>query len=360
MGAWLPGSQSPVDWPRVRRVAVLRLDHLGDLLLSFPALEALRRGLPQARIDLYVAPWSLELARLCPHVDAVQALPAPWFERPQRQAWPLGSLRQSARRLAQGRYDLGIDLRGELRHALLLKLAGIPQRLGALQTAGAFLLTQALTPAPGHEAQRAWGLLKEAGLPLAGAKAARPSLDPGDAARREAARWAKARGLAPGFVALHPFAGSPSRRWPQSHWRELMHGLPGRGKALLLGSGDEAEGLRALMPEGRRQRFVPAAGELSLPLLAAMLERAGLFIGLNSGPGHLAAAVGVPVLSIFSAANDPARWGPLGPRVKVLVEAAPCGPCELAECPLGNACMRALLPQRALAQARAMLRSRRP
>lgn len=348
LGACLPGARGPVRWGRVERVAVLRLDHLGDLLLSFPALEALRAALPKARIDLYVGPWCLDLARLCPHVDSVQALPAEWFQRPQRQAWPLASLWRSARLLRQGRYDLGVDLRGELRHALLLRLAGIPQRLGALQTAGAFLLTQALPPAQGHEAHRAWALLRDAGLPGLGAKAPRLHLDPGAAARREARRRLKAWGLKPGFLALHPFAGAPSRRWPRAHWQELLTKLPGAGRVLLLGDAGEAQALRDLLPPGAGRRLVPAAGALSLDVLAAVLEQAGLLVGLNSGPGHLAAAVGTPVLSIFSAANDPARWAPLGPQVKVLVEPAPCGPCELADCPLGNACLRRLRPARVL------------
>jgi ADP-heptose:LPS heptosyltransferase len=353
LGGALPGRRRPVEWAGVRRVAVLRLDHLGDLLLSFPALEALRSALPQARIDLFVGPWCLELARLCPSVDSVQALPAEWFQRPGRQAWPWASLWRSARALRRGGYDLGVDLRGELRHALLLRLAGIPQRLGALQTAGSFLLTQSLPPAQGHEAQRAYSLLREAGLPGLRARAPQARLDPGPAARARARARLKAWGLKPGFLAVHPFAGSPSRRWPREHWRDLLGRLPGRGRVLLLGSADEAAALRDLLPAGARGRYVGGAGDLGVAELAAVLQQAGLLLGLNSGPGHLAAAVGTPVLSLFSAANDPARWAPRGPGVRVLMERAPCGPCELAECPLGNACLRRLRPDRVLAALKA-------
>ena len=349
LGAALaPAPSAPLPWGQVRRVAVLRLDHLGDLLLSFPALEALRAALPRARIDLFVGPWGQELGSLCPSVDSVRVLPAAWFQRPQRRAWPWASLWASAQTLRQGAYDVGLDLRGELRHALLLRLAGIPHRVAALQTAGAFLLTQALSPAPGHEVFRDWALLRDAGLPGLGARPGRPRLDPGAVARTAARRRLKAWGLKPGFLALHPFAGSASRRWPPEYWRDLLARLPGAGPALLLGTAEEAQALRALMPPAARRRLVPAAGALGLAELAAVLERAGLFLGLNSGPGHVAAAVGTPVLSIFSAANDPARWAPLGPRVRVLVEKAPCGPCELADCPLDNACLRQLGPDRVL------------
>ena len=83
-----------------------------------------------------MAPWCEELARLCPWVDAVSVARAPWFERPQRKGWPLGALRALAGLLRDGGFDLGVDLRGDLRHLLAMRWAGLPWRLAAPQTAG--------------------------------------------------------------------------------------------------------------------------------------------------------------------------------------------------------------------------------
>ena len=345
LGAPLAPAKRPLPWGQLRRVAVLRLDHLGDLLLSFPALEALRRGLPNAHLTLVVAPWCEELARLCPWVDAVEVARAPWFERPQRHGWPVGALRALAQLLRQGGFDLGVDLRGDLRHMLAMRWAGLPWRLAAPQTAGGFLLTHAMAPGAGHESRRNLDLLKAAGLRAAAPL--RPRLTPSVQARARARRRLRSWGLRPGFLALHPFAGAPSKRWPTEHWRRLLAAMP-RRRLLLLGSAGEAAELQDLAREGAAGTRVVAAGTLGADELAAVLEQAGALLGLDSGPGHLAAAVGTPVLSLFSAASDPSRWGALGAKVRVLSALAPCSPCGLADCPLGNACMRALEPAQVL------------
>jgi ADP-heptose:LPS heptosyltransferase len=351
LGAPLAPAKRPLPWGDLRRVAVLRLDHLGDLLLSFPALEALRRGLPHAHLTLVVAPWCEELARLCPWVDAVSVARAPWFERPRRRGWPVGALGALAGLLRRGGFDLGVDLRGDLRHMLAMRWAGVPWRLAAPQTAGGFLLTHAGVPGPGHEWRRSLDLLKSAGLRAAAP--GRPRLAPSARARAKARRRLKGWGLRPGFLAVHPFAGAPSKRWPLEHWRRLLAAMP-RRRVLLLGGAGEAAELQDLAREGAAGTRVVAAGTLGADELAAVLEQAGVLLGLDSGPGHLAAAVGTPVLSLFSAASDPARWGAQGPGVRLLSADAPCSPCGLVDCPLDNACMRALDPQRVLAALRRM------
>jgi ADP-heptose:LPS heptosyltransferase len=343
----------PVDWGRAGRVAVLRFDHLGDLLMSFPALEALRRALPKSHIELFVGPWNEELARLCPWVDAVQVLDVPWFRRPSGRFHGLG-LWKLAGRLRQGRYDLGIELRGDLRQLLALRLSGTPQRLGHTLTHGRAALTFAGAWAPRHEVDQNLALLGQAGLPgLPRPGRAVPRLDLPPQARADAKAFLAKRGLKPGYLALHPSAGGPSRLWPDGHWVALLKSLPaGRGLALL-GTAQERARLEDLRLRSGRRGLAVLAGETTVTEMAALLQQARGLIGLNSGPGHLAAAVGTPVLSLFSGANDPARWAPRGRAVTVLNVAVPCSPCELAVCPFDNACMRALTPEWVLAKAQA-------
>lgn len=357
-GALMPATAAPIAWEGVGRVAVLRLDHLGDLLLSFPALAALRRALPQAQLDLYTGVWGAELGAWSPSVDRVVTVDAPWFQRGAAGGPTLAAILGLGRRLRAGRYDLVIDLRGEGRHLAALRLSGARYRLGHAQSAGRFLLTHFVAWDPTlHECEQSLELLRQAGLPgVPAVGKSRPALKlparAKTAARSLLAKWK----MKPGFIAVHASAGSPSRLWPREHWVALLRGLPPGAPVLLLGSAPEREGLLELGRMSGRSKLHCAAGETGLAALAGLLAEAGRLICLNSGPGHLAAALGTPVLALYSAANDPARWGPLGPQVTVLSQRVPCGPCELALCPYDNECLRRLAPQDALAA----LRGKRP
>jgi ADP-heptose:LPS heptosyltransferase len=218
-------------------------------------------------------------------------------------------------------------------------------------------LTSAGTWALRHEVDQNLALLRHGGLPgvpTEGTAVPRLALPKGE--RIKARAYLGAQRLKRGFLALHPSAGGASRLWPDGHWVELLKGLPaGRGLALL-GTEEERARLEALRRDSGRSDARVLAGGTSVAALAAVLEQAGALIGLNSGPGHLAAAVGTPVLSLFSGANDPARWAPRGRRVKVLNVAVPCSPCELSVCPYDNACMRAVAPALVLGELRRLLR----
>lgn len=337
----LTRTRPPIAWASLRSVGVLRLDHLGDLLFLFPALQALRAALPQAQITLYVGPWGADVARLAPGVDTVAVLPAPWFERPQRQAWPLDALATLADAVRAGGHDLVIEPRGELRHLWALWRAGVPLRLGHAVTAGTFFLTHRGAWSPGlHEVDQALSLLAQAGLPeVPPLGQARPSINPSAKARAEAARVARKLGLKPGYVAVQAACGAASKRWMPERWAALLSRLPKGKQAVLLGTAAERAEMLAIAKVATI-RPVVAAGLLSLEGLAAFLERAGLLISVDSGPAHLAAAVGTPVLGLYSGTNLVSQWGPRARRARVLKAATACSPCELNACPYDNECMR--------------------
>ncbi len=355
-GSLLPRPRPrPADWGRVRRVAVLRTDHLGDLLLLLPFLARLRRALPGARIDLWTGPWGAELAACFPDVDAVRVAQAPWFRRPGPGRGTLAGVVSLARDLARGGYDAAFDPKGDFRHILALTLARVPVRVGFGRTGGGFLLTTRGAWDPDrHESAQSLALADAALVPEA--PAARPRLAFPEAAQREAEGLARELGVGPDTALVQVGCGAPARLWPTEHWVRLLEGL-GR-PVCLLGSSGERDALEDL---GRRLRRRPglAAGRLGLGGLGAFMARAGLFIGVDSGPAHLAAALGLPTLSLFSGTNRAAQWAPQGARVAVLAaDPPPCSPCGLGECPYGNACMRALDPDAALAAARKLLEVR--
>lgn len=347
-----------VAWSRVERVAVLRLDHLGDLLHLLPFLRRLRTALPQARIDLWTGPWGRELASLFADVDTVRVSPAPWFERPLRKDWPWADIRGLAQGLKAQGYGAAFEPRGDLRHHLALWGACIPVRAGHAVTAGGFLLThEARWDAALHEQDQALALLDQAGLPP-GRPLRTPYLKLTAAARGEAEGLAKELKLGRRTVMVQAACGTQAKRWSQASWAAVLDALPAGTRVCLLGSAAEKEEITALASKLKRPPAM-AAGRLSLSGLAAFLQKAQLLISVDSGPAHLAAVQGVPVLSLFSGTNRASQWAPRGPKVKVLqAQGLPCSPCELSDCPYGNACMAALKPEEVLKEARRMLKAR--
>jgi ADP-heptose:LPS heptosyltransferase len=365
--AFLARRPEVVDWTRVRRVAVLRLDHLGDLVLTLPALRRLKLALPHAALDLWVGPWGKDLAELFTDVDAVHVTPAPWFKRPQREAWPWASIGSLAKGLRAGNYDAAFELRGDLRHHLALWLSGIGVRAGQAVTAGRFLLSHPVRWMPGvHEQDQSLSLMDQAGVPAVGhsqnhsQSRGRKNNSGGylslpESARREAAALCRSLKLGASPVLVQAGGGAPSRLWTPESWAAVLQGLPRSVPVALLGSEEERGDMQAIAARVKRPVAL-AAGRLKMATLAALLGQARLVLSVNSGPAHLAAIQGTPVLVVFSAANEAARWATRGQGVRVLAARDfPCSPCELTVCPYDNACMRAVGPDSVLLEARRML-----
>lgn len=346
---WLASDSGPIEWPKIRRVAVLRLDHLGDLLNSFPALEALRDRLPLARIDLYTGPWGAELGQLCDAIDEVVSVEAPWFRRPERVNWPWASIAALARRLRKGNYDLVIELRGDLRHHLAIWASGAPLSLGHAVTAGRFLLTH-----PGHYDNTLHEI--DQNLALLGARpGASVHMKLGADVAAEAKKVMARLKLRKGFIAVQAACGTPAKRWIPGRWAELLKGLPKGRPVVLLGSAGEKLEMQSIAMQCGTRKPLIAAGMLSLGGLAAFLKNAKLLISVDSGPAHLAAAVGTPVLGLYSGTNIVSQWGVRGKNTKILRAEVPCSPCELTSCPYTNECMRRIGVKEALEAAKSML-----
>jgi ADP-heptose:LPS heptosyltransferase len=330
--------RQPVEWPLLKRIAVLRLDHLGDVLLTLPALKALRQGAPQARIDFWVGPWGKEVAELSGVADRVVVFDAPWFARPSRGDFWTGS-RGLSRRLKEEGYDAVIDFRGDVRHALASWKAKIPVCIGQAVTGGRFFLTHpAHYDSSLHEVEQNMSLLRQAGL-IPPALPSWPDFHTVDGEAGEVRKILESLGSGPNIIAVHPLPATPAKRWMAERWGQLMEGLPGDFDLVLIGT----EGDRPYLEEiqkGCGRKIHSAAGLMNLKVLAAFLKQCRLFIGVDSGPAHIAAAMGTPVVSLFSGTNRAAQWGPWGSQVKIIQKITECSPCERQDCPFENECMR--------------------
>ncbi len=340
-------------------ILVIRPDHLGDLLFTTPALRSLRRRYPEARITALVGPWGEPVLADHPDLDAVWTLSFPGFtRRPKPSPWqPYRLLVQAARRLRHHRFTMALVLRFD--HwwgALLAYLAGIPHRVGYAIPEVAPFLTQALPYRPGrHEVLQNLTLV---GADGEGGWERWPLHFP---VRAEDAAWAEAQFEEARPIAIHPGTGAPVKRWRVEGWAQVADGLAQLTGApiLLTGTARERPLCEAIAAQAQ-SRPAALAGETTLGQLAALFARCRLVLGSDSGPLHLAVAVGTPTLHLYGPV-DVATFGPWGPpdRHRVLVSAWPCVPCNRLDYPPEavdhHPCLREIGPEAVLSTARELL-----
>jgi lipopolysaccharide heptosyltransferase II len=355
------------DWARASRVLCVRLDQLGDVLMTTPALRALRESRPGRRLTLLTASAGAALAPLLPDVDEVIAYDAPWMKaaapRADRQVD-----HAMTRRLRQGAFDAAVIFtvysQSPLPAALLCHLADIPLRLAHCRENPYQLLTdwvKELEPEKmvRHEVRRQLDLVAAVGCQTANE---RLGLRIPAAARRRVADLLVHYGLDDRrpWVVIHPGASAPSRRYPPENFawaaRELVqaHGW----QVVFTGGSDEA----VLVEQIRAALAAPAcslAGRLDLGELAALLEQAPLLIANNTGPVHIAAALGTPVVDLYALTN-PQHTPWLTPS-RILFHDVPCRNCYQSVCPEGHHdCLRRVRPGEVVRAARELMSVRMP
>lgn len=345
-----------------RRLLLIRPDHVGDVLLAAPTARLLADALPGARIDWLVGPWTAEVIRRSGHTGDIVTCVFPGFTRGRKRSpiEPYQVLWREAARLRSRRYDAALILRPD--HwwgALLAALAGIPRRFG-FDVAECRPFLTGVMPAPtGHAlaASQDLGRLAAHQLgsgPERGVLPARPYLDPvfavTDDERQHAERVIhNASGGTGPTIAIHPGTGAAVKNWPASRWAAVTSRLQAEARASIILTGGSGEVALAADIAGRLPRpALVLAGQTTLGELAAIFEQADLVLGGDSGPLHIAAAVGTPTLRIYGPTST-AIFGPWGDpdRQRALVAGLACQPCgELIAPPCGAtrdpACLQAI------------------
>ncbi|MDQ6694902.1 MAG: glycosyltransferase family 9 protein [Chloroflexota bacterium] len=332
----------PVAPVTYKRILAVKLADLGDLLTTTPALQALRAAHPSAQIDLLVPPSSAHLLRGVPYLDNILSFDKFAFDS-LRGMLDIAKLAHTLRfliRLRLARYDAIALFHhfttpwGMLKFDLLLLASGARTRAGLDNGRGHALTLRIEDRGFGamHEADY-W--LRVASLLGANRKAGwRPHVPISQADRQVAARLLGENIRQP-VVAMHAGAGAYSRAriWPVERFAEVARGLVASHDAriVIVGGPGEEEGAGVLEGLIGRTHTLSLAGHTSIHETAAVLERCDLFVGNDSGPMHLAAAVGTPVVAIFGPSNSHA-WGPYTPPGQesphtVVARDLPCMPC---------------------------------
>jgi ADP-heptose:LPS heptosyltransferase len=341
-------------------IVLLRLDQIGDFILGIPAYRAVRQAHPDAHISVVVPSPVAELAKVCPYFDEVYIYDALWLVPGQspldrwKSAWKL------IRFLRSKPIDLLLDFRYQSRlDPLVAGLSGAKERVGFdLGWVSRKLTKKAALPARElHQVDRNLQLLQIAGITTADRKL-EMWFEEHD--KKTAEAHLPAQELLPGVprIAVHIGAATPSKRWREESFEVLIHELHARtqGDILILG-GESDLGFSQEVVDGLECPIINLVGKLSLRQMAALMKDCKVFIGCDSGATHLAAACGVPVVSLFSAANEVEIWKPWGPKVKVLTQHPTCSPCKSFECTRtdGYFCMAEIKPEDVIAEVKTML-----
>lgn len=348
----------------VRRLLVVRPDHLGDVLFATPALRRLRAALPDTEIVALVGPWAAPVLARNDAVDSLLTWDIPWFNRRPRRhlAEPYVSAARLARALAGARFDAALILRFDFWWgALAAHLAGIPLRIGYCVPEVRPFLTRAVRYAGRqHEVER--NLVLAAALVGQAARGEGTAqleftVAPEDAAAAEALLAGEGVRPEEPVVAIHPGAGAALKLWPPERFAAVADALAGRLGARVVLTGSAAERALADAVAARCERQpVSLAGRTSLGALAAVYQRARLVVGSDSGPLHLAVAVGAPTVHLYGPA-DHRTFGPWGdPARNVVVRldlpCAPCGRLDVCTRPGGGRpCVLEVTPEQVVAAA---------
>lgn len=353
-------------WRGVQRVLLVRLDNLGDVLMTTPAIAAVRDSLPGAYLALLAAPSARALRPHLPLLDEIIGFDAPWVKAGAAalEGQPLGAAeRLLLQGLQQQRFDAAILFtvctQSALPAALLCRLAGIPLVLAHARERAYGLLSdevpdhEQIAAGMRHEVRRQLDLVAHVGLRTADERL-RFALRDEDAAAARAMLVAAGVDPARPYVLLHPGASAASRRYPAAAYGQAAALLREAGAQVVFCAGP---GEGALLDEaaGAMGGGTVLAPLQSLGTLAALVAGARVLVANNSGPVHLAAAVGTPVVDLYALTNP--QHTPWQVRAEVLNHDVPCRNCLKSVCAEGHHdCLRLVAPRQVADAALALMK----
>ncbi len=323
-------------------ICFIMLHQIGDIVMTLPTVEAVIAMHPQAKISFIVGQGPAQLLINNPWGASVFPFAANW-QKVVRQL-QYDPTQQSSEKtflslIQKTGSDCVIIFHPDLQVNKLIGQTDLPHSFGFTNAGGGFWLTHPITmPQSGHQVERNYSLARafsqtfDRPLP----KLQPPRLIPEPAAQTTVQELFKQHTLQPSrVVVLHPFASAPTKNWNTQNWEQVIEWLiKEKWAPVIIGGPNDHLATN-------KKTAISLCGKLSLAETAALLHQAALFIGIDSGPGHIAAAVGCPSISIFSSVNRPDRWAPYGDTAKLTILHKPVTdrqafPYELREIPPGT------------------------
>ncbi len=337
------------------KILVIRLDHIGDVISSIPVFENLKKHYPEAKLTLLVSGLAFDIVKNNPFIDEIIRYDAPWFSRSAKKSINLRRFLAVLSSLRKERFDLGIDLRGDFRQILMMFLAGVKYRASYGITGGGFLLNKKVGFRKGvHAVEHNLDILKALGVSIITME---PRIYSNEKEDKEV------NGLLSEFkiasvddvVIMHPSAGYPSKNWLDARFATLISVLTRdyAKKVILVGS-DKDFALNEEIIKASGVSAVNAAGKTDLMALTGIIRRAELFIGVDSGPSHIASCENRPTVILYSGTNQAREWVPRGQNTIAIQKDLTCIGCQKLVCN-HNKCMELISVEDVLAAAKSLL-----
>ena len=346
-------------WQLASKILAVRLDNLGDVLVTTPAVHAIKASLPDASITLLASPVGAQVGRLNPDIDDVIVYEAPWMD-------PWHKLLQNSQReqqmialIRERQFDAAIIFtsfrQSSLPAAYLCYLADIPLRAAAsIDGPGSLLTTRHKHPERiMHEVERGLDLVSAIGLETNNLDLV---LKVPDEAQTHIADLLSTYGIHRDrpLIVVHPGCSMPARTYPWEMYSQVIDLLVEQlgARVILAGAKDEqalVEQVLSQVQEQNRASTLGLAGALSFPEFCALIETADLTLTNNTGPMHISAAVKTPVVALFALTNPPKQWGPWHVPYRQLYHDVFCRICYSRICPYGHECLRLVTPSMVVA-----------
>ena len=328
----------------IRNILIFRTDRIGDLLLTMPAVTALKQKFPESRITMVVSPQTKDLVKPNPDVDEIIVYDGV-------RIVGLKAIFVFAKSLRRGRYDLAVVFNSSKSFNLAIFLAGIPNRLG-WDRKWPFLLTNRVRDekfkGEKHEIEYNLDLVRSIGVTPSAISIFVPETDQ---SRRRIKRLLEENGISDRdeLIAIHPFSSNPAKLWPMDRFAAAADILYKTKSVRVLLIGDtesvkESRGIRHIF----EHEIIDLTGKVALEDLPSLFKRSRLLISNDSGPMHIAAAVDKPVVAIFGRnlpGVGPKRWRPHGSGHIILHKDPGCATCEDNRCPIDYRCMKDITVQ---------------
>lgn len=326
----------------ISRLLVVKTSSIGDVIHALPVAQAIKEAAPHLTLGWVVRRRCADVLRGNPVIDHLYVMP----DKPS-----LGELRTLRSELRTGRYEMALDMQGLLLSGLVTRLSGAPLRLGwdRNREANALFLTHPIVPGKGqtrHEVDLLYGFAEALGVQTTHVDfTPQPYLAVEGMAQAE--EWLAA--LPQPRIALNVGASRAYKRWPVERWAQVAQALTAQGRGVVfVGDKHDAEVVMQITPS-LTAGYADLAGKTTLRELASVLAACDVLVTADTGPMHIAVAVGTPVIAIFGA-TDPARHGPYGARNIVLHHPSP-GAMVMGKRPTeeaGAACMARVTVEDAL------------
>lgn len=323
------------------KILIIRTDRIGDVLLSTPAIKAIRRNFPFAHIAVMVRPYAEEIMLGSPYIDEVIL-----YDKDEKHKSIFSSLK-FAFNLRRKRFDVALILHPTNRVNIISFLAGLPERIGWNRKMG-FLLTRKIADkkylGEKHEIEYTLDIIKEIGVEAKDKTLFMPLRKDHKKKIEEFLKENKL-GEKDKLIAINPTASCPSKTWPLENFIKLSNILAKKYnvKILVISGPKDSQKIKGLV--NSLENAIDASGKVSIGGLTWLLKKSRLLISNDSGPVHIATSVGTPVIAIFGRSQpglSPKRWGPAGANDIFLQKNVGCQICLAHNCVKDFSCLKAI------------------